>query len=62
MHSALLIPLEFFIYSQYFGIILSLPLFLFVIIGILRIHAIHDAKCHQNLLIHDISKIRGAFF
>ena len=28
----------------------------------LRILVIHDAKLHQNLLIHDISKIQGAFF
>ncbi len=28
-------------------------------LGELRIHAVNDAKFHQNLLIHDISKIRA---
>ncbi len=31
-------------------------------VTILRIRAINDAKFHQNLLIHNASKIRGAFF
>ncbi len=28
----------------------------------LRIPAIHDAKFHQNMLLHNVSKIREAFF
>ena len=33
-----------------------------MIVIFLRIPAIHDAKFHQNLLIHDVSKIEGHFF
>ena len=29
---------------------------------LLRVGAIHDAKFHQNLLIHNVSKIRWVFF